>query len=60
MGVGDFRDDVTCRLDAIQKQVRELQRNEMMLLLRIMALEKLIGATPAETALLREETDGKL
>ena len=57
---GCLQDELYRWEETMQKQVRELQRNEMMMLLRIMALEKLTGATPTETALLREDTDGKL
>ncbi len=51
MDVGCFRDETARRLNAAEKEIRELRRNEMTILLRVMALEKLAGVTPAEVAL---------
>ena len=58
MEPGCCQDELYRWEETIQKRVQQLEHNEMTLLLRIMALEKLIGATPAEVALATTEDRG--
>ncbi len=51
MEVGCLRDSLYADITAMQKEIQILQRQDMLLALEIVALKKLIGATPTEVAL---------
>ncbi len=58
--VGCLRDSLYHEIATMQKEIQILQRQDMLLALEIVALKELIGATPTEIGLFREDIDGKL
>ncbi len=49
--VGCLRNGLYHDIVTMQREIRDLQRQDMLLALEIVALKKLIGATPTEVAL---------
>ncbi len=57
---GCLRDSLYHEIATMQREIRDLQRQDMLLALEIVALKKLIGATPTELSLTKEDRNDRV